>query len=349
MNAGPFSFLPLPSKGFIKGRLEQLKAGHIVLETAEGVFPVKVEGETVPIGEEVVFRLLREEPGLIVLSPYHTENLTEALPFFKELFAQDEDLGRRLIKAAVQESLPLTREVMLTIKKGLIQAEQRWGVKVHPRAIAFLQAQKIPLTPQSLLGALYILFPSVQKVMWQKFGGSLKFNPVLEELIQSAQGDQQNTADDKNTDPTKKQSLEEVFRETITFLQRQADQEVTLPHFVFYYFPTADREARWEGRSFAAPDPNGGEEEGAGREQGYAFRLEYQSPSLGQIQVYGGNNKSGLNITVMAERSLLDGNLLTGFRSYLEDKGWPVRSVQFQEYREEGDFSFSPLRIDGWL
>ena len=83
----------LRAKGFIQGHLEQSKDGQVILRTKQGVFPVKVEGEAVPLGEEVVFRLLREEPGLVVLSPYRLETLEEALPFYKELFAGEEDLG----------------------------------------------------------------------------------------------------------------------------------------------------------------------------------------------------------------------------------------------------------------
>ena len=71
------------AKGFIKGQLEQNKDGQVVLRTREGVIPVKVEGDGVPLGEEVVFRLLREEPGLVVLTPYRLETIGERCLFLK--------------------------------------------------------------------------------------------------------------------------------------------------------------------------------------------------------------------------------------------------------------------------
>ena len=114
------------------------------------------------------------------LSPYRLETLEEALPFYKELFAGEEDLGRRLLLAAVQESLPLTREVFFNLKKGLFTAEKEWGVKIHPRVVAFLQARALPLTPRTLLWALYVLFPSVQKVMWQRTGEQPPILPFLD-------------------------------------------------------------------------------------------------------------------------------------------------------------------------
>ena len=158
MGTGSLFPSQLGMNGLLKGQLEQSQDGRVLLRTKQGVFPVRVEGEGVPFGKEVVFRLLREEPGLVVLSPYRLETLGEALPFFKELFAGEEILGRQLLLAAVQENLPLTREVLFNLKRGLLTAEQAWGVKVHPRAVAFLQARALPLSPRTLLWAYMFCF-----------------------------------------------------------------------------------------------------------------------------------------------------------------------------------------------
>ena len=349
MGSGYLLPYQLGSKGFIKGQLEQSKDGRVVLRTKQGVFPVKVEGETVPLGEEVVFRLLREEPGLVVLSPYRLETLGEALPFFKELFAGEEVLGRKLLLAALQENLPLTREVLFNLKKGLITAEKQWGVKTHPRAVAFLQARNLPLAPRTLLWALYILFPSVQKVMWQQTSDQPPILPfsTKKEVDKGAEAGEKNTAV-----TTKDELLEVVFREARTFLRHQAHRDPGLPHHLFYYFPPTQAEIRWVGRGFASLDQTGEEEDNEHREQNqprYAFCLAYQSPVFGKLEIIGVNNQSGLNLKVLAASSVLSQNYFAGLQAYLEDKGWPVRSVEFEEYQVEEEANFQPLRIDGWL
>jgi|GEM_PF-3317231 hypothetical protein len=340
----------LRAKGFIQGHLEQSKDGQVILRTKQGVFPVKVEGEAVPLGEEVVFRLLREEPGLVVLSPYRLETLEEALPFYKELFAGEEDLGRRLLLAAVQESLPLTREVFFNLKKGLFTAEKEWGVKIHPRVVAFLQARALPLTPRTLLWALYILFPSVQKVMWQRTGEQPPILPFLDKRPVDKGAD---AAEKNNTAvATKDELLEVVFREAGTFLRHQAQHDPGLPHFLFYFFPTPQKEIRWAGRGFAPLDQTSDDEGNEGRapnRRRYAFCLAYQSAVFGKLEIIGVNNQFGLKLKVVADGSVLSPNHFAGLKAYLEEKGWPVQLVEFEEYQGEEAAPFQPLRIDGWL
>ena len=337
------------AKGFIKGQLEQNKDGQVVLRTREGVIPVKVEGDGVPLGEEVVFRLLREEPGLVVLTPYRLETIGEALPFFKELFAGEEDFGRKLILAAVQENLPLTREVLLNLKKDLITVEREWGVIVHPRAVAFMQARNLPLAPRTLLWALYILFPSVQKVMWQRTSDQ----PPILPFLAKRQADKRPEAGEKNTIvKPKDELLEAVFREARIFLWHQARRDPGLPQLLFYYFPTPQTEIRWVGRGFAYCDQTDGDEGDEHPEQNqprYAFCFAYQSPVFGKLEIIGVNNQSGLNLKVVADRVVLIQNYFAGLQAYLEDKGWPVRSVEFEEYQVGEIADFQPLRIDGWL
>ena len=277
------------------------------------------------------------------------ETIGEALPFFKQLFAGDEDFGHILLRAAIQESLPLTREVLSALKKGLLTVKRQWGVQIHPRAIAFLHSRAIELTPQSLLSALYTLFPSVQKMMWQKWGQGLISNSKLTEELVLALSVQEQSAVKKIPDATNKQGLEGVLREAITFLQCEAERDSTLPHFIFYLFPAVEQEARWEGRSFSDREKSEEQEESGGSGENYVFRLLYESPYLGQIEVYGVSNQSGINLTVKADRSVLESHLFASFQFYLEEKGWPVQVVQFEEFQAKEDVDLPPLRIDGWL
>lgn len=342
---------PFPARGFIRGCLEKNQTGEVVLKTREGVFPVKLEGEMVTLGEELVFRVLREEPGRLVLTPYRMETLPEALPFFKELFANEEATGIKLLLAAVQENLPLTREVLAGLKKGLLIAEREWGVQVHPRALAFLQARGIPLTPRTLLGALYTLFPAVQKVIWQKVGPKLLPAPVA--LLGNAE--KMATRGEEKETAVQGKGLEDFFTEAVAFLRQQAESEPALPHFLFYLFPAFPGEVRWAGRKFPAPEQQGPDPEAGakGKRAGFGFCLEYQSASLGRLQIIGSGDQQGIKLTVGAEQAVIDQNVLSGLGPYLCQKGWPVRSVEFHVHQGENGEELSPvlypLRIDGWM
>lgn len=343
---------PFPARGFIRGCLEKNQTGEVVLKTREGVFPVKLEGEMVTLGEELVFRVLREEPGRLVLTPYRLETLSEALPFFKPLFAGEEETGIKLLLAAIQENLPLNRETLAGLKKGLMTAERQWGVEIHPRVLAFLQARGIPLTPRSLLWALYTLFPAVQKIMWQKAGTGKKLlpEPVVQQgggLAEAAWRREEGEA------VTESEVLGEVLQEAVAFLQHQAEHEPALPHFIFYLFPALQREARWVGRKFPAPQSSDAEADAQMEPVDFGFCLEYQSTLFGHLQITGIGNQQGISLTVEAEEKVIAQSLLSGLGPYLAQKGWPVRSIAFQMYQGKKAEASSPvsypLRIDGWL
>jgi hypothetical protein len=276
------------------------------------------------------------------------ETLGETLPFFKELFANEEELGLKLLSAAMQEKLPLNRAVLTDLKKGLITVEKQWGLIVHPRALAFLQARSIPLTPRSLLWALYALFPTVQKVLWHKAGTADSLFPDFKR----EGGEREGRPDHPQTNgPAQKEVPAEICKETVAFLHQQARHDPTLPHFVYYLFPSSQEELRCTGRKFSMSTTDN-DKGGNGEEDGFAFALDYQSDFFGPLQITGVYNKLGLNLTIGAEPAVLDRNLLNGLGYYLAEKGWPVRSVQFQTYQERKEELppiFPPLRIDGWL
>ncbi len=358
----------LETHRFIKGTLVRSSAGQVILETSKGNFPVKIEGSDAPFDQEIIFRLIHEEPGLLVLSPYHVESLFETLPFLKNLFFTDEEAGMKLLQAVVKEGLPLTREVFCDLKKWLLTAEKVWGVKIHPQAFTFLMAKGIPITPKSVLWALYTLFPSVQKELWRMAASSEKLLPLLTEgrkenfetkqnlSLQDAAGDsalfKKELLDlftllpkhfrDKSSSLHSSDSLvDRLFKDAVKFLEVEARSDQSLPHVLLYLFNEDKPLVRWEGR--------GSSPAGLENNNNFSFRFHFKSALLGKIQVIGVNNKSGLNLMITVER-LLSPNYFQDLKPFLENKGWRIIGVHVQQYNEvKSKGSSLPLRVDGWL
>lgn len=358
----------LETHRFIKGTLVRSSAGQVILETSKGNFPVKIEGSDAPFDQEIIFRLIHEEPGLLVLSPYHVESLFETLPFLKNLFFTDEEAGMKLLQAVVKEGLPLTREVFCDLKKWLLTAEKVWGVKIHPQAFTFLMAKGIPITPKSVLWALYTLFPSIQKELWRMAASSEKLLPLLTEgrkenfetkqnlSLQDAAGDsalfKKELLDlftllpkhfrDKSSSLHSSDSLvDRLFKDAVKFLEVEARSDQSLPHVLLYLFNEDKPLVRWEGR--------GSSPAGLENNNNFSFRFHFKSALLGKIQVIGVNNKSGLNLMITVER-LLSPNYFQDLKPFLENKGWRIIGVHVQQYNEvKSKGSSLPLRVDGWL
>src|SRR5690554_4139606 len=159
--------------GFINGKLTQNDQGVLVLTTESRSIPVRLEGASIPLGKEVVFKFLRAEPGRLLLTPLSQwESLEENLPFLKNIPLAERDAWEALIKAAVQEKLPLDQDVLSALRKWSLTAEKSWGVKVAPRVFAFLIGKDFPITPATVLWALYARYPSVQKEIWRQFAAA---------------------------------------------------------------------------------------------------------------------------------------------------------------------------------
>lgn len=367
------SYLNLPTMfathRLLKGILAQRSNGQVVLKTDQGNIPVQLEGSEAPFGREIIFRVIREEPGMIVLSPYHIESLTEALPFLKELFRTDQQSALELIQAITNENLPLSREVFTDLKRWMLTAEKVWGVKVHPQAFTFLMAKELPITPKTVLLAIYTLFPSIQKEMWRMTEKGQQISQGWAEIWRGGQVPARgSTVRPEDVGPRieariftfltelpkvvkknyanysfpGKKEKEQMLPQAVTFLEAEARHDLSLPHFLFYLSSEDGRQqVKWEGRGERA-----GEAEPSGN---YSFRLGYQSPTLGAIEVIGVRNPTGLQLTIRAESSLaLD--RLKAMQPYLETKGWSISKFQLESVREIGNKDRSiPLRVDGWL
>src|SRR5690554_5512085 len=115
----------------LRGRVVKSAAGELLLKTPKGSFPVKLEGQPIPLGKEFAFKFLRQEPGRVILTPLSQwEYWQEALPFLQELPGADCDEWESWIRAAVRQGLPLDKEVLFSIRRWSLTAEKDWGVKV---------------------------------------------------------------------------------------------------------------------------------------------------------------------------------------------------------------------------
>jgi len=52
----------------LRGQLVKGEEGRLFLKTAKGVLPVRLEGEPIPLDREFTFKLLRYDPGRVVIA-----------------------------------------------------------------------------------------------------------------------------------------------------------------------------------------------------------------------------------------------------------------------------------------
>ncbi len=355
--------ITLGTHRFVRGKLQRANDGTVVLKTSSGSIPVKIEGNMLPLEQEEIFQLIREEPGLLLLAPYRKESLTEVLPFLKELLLNNEKEAMHLLQAAINEELPLTKEVFSSLKKWELTAEKIWGVKADPKVFAFLLAKKLPITPRSVIWAVYSLSPSIQKEIWKMAvrGGNL---PQLlkdregKSMVQNNETGKEILAEELSKQITSllerlnskksvlninKSKEEEILKEAAKFLEAEASKDPSFPQVVLYLCNEEKNQIRWEGKGFKAADES--------CKDSFSFRLTYQSPILGDLQISGVNNSTGLNLMVtFEEESRFSFNYFSELKDLLQSKGWKVKGLHFQHLKKTDKKEKPvPLRVDGWL
>lgn len=341
----------------LRGQLIKSADGGLFLKTTKGFFPVKLEGEPIPLGEEFAFKFLRHEPGRVVMTRLSQwEYWREALPFLTELPGTDAE-WQNLLQAAVRQGLPLEKEILLSLRRWVLTAEKNWGVKVDPEVFAFLLSKNLPVTPGSILLTLYLLFPRVQKEVWlnahafpkeTRNGRGEEIQGRLLSFFVSALA----KAAGKEENGTGLRGFwTGLLRTTAKFLAGQARQDENLPQMVVCLSPEPEKTVRWEGRGPAKGDRE---------EKGYSFRLTWRSQVLGRVEVTGVERKEEVELLIAVEEVLVKTQpaawkSLQEFKSYLEDKGWKVKQVVFskitdgEKTRARAAESFMPPRVDGWV
>ncbi|NLY89348.1 MAG: hypothetical protein GX085_06975 [Firmicutes bacterium] len=346
-----FSF-PTGIPRLLRGQLVKGEEGRLFLKTARGFFPVKLEGEPIPLGQEFTFKFLRHEPGRVVmtrLSPW--EYWQEALPFLKELPGNEEE-WQKLLQAALRQNLPLEKDILLSLRRWVLTAEKKWGVSVDPQVFAFLLKRNLPVTPGSILATLYLLFPRVQKEIWlnaHAFPGKTpggedeETGKRLISFFTSALA----KAGGKGEDGAGLRRLwTGLLRMATKFLAVQAGKDEGLPQMVVCFSPGPEKTVRWEGRGTA---------EGDEREKGYSFRLTWNSQVLGRVEVAGVAREEEAELLVAVEKAWAEAQpeawrALQELKPYLEDRGWRIKQVLFSRITE-GEEKAEPMppRVDGWV
>ncbi len=346
-----FSF-PTGIPRLLRGQLVKGEEGQLFLKTAKGFFPVKLEGEPIPLGREFAFKFLRYEPGPVVMTRLSTwEYWQEALPFLKEL-PGDEGEWQKLLQAALRQNLPLEKELLLSLRRWVLTAEKKWGVSVDPEVFAFLLKKNLPVTPGSIIAALYLLFPRVQREIWLNAHGFYGKTPGGEveetrEQLFSFFTSALAKAAGRGEEGAGGQGLwTGLLRMAARFLAGQAAQDETLPQMVVCLSPEPEKTVRWEGRG-----PAGGEE----KEKGYSFRLTWHSRVLGRVEVAGVAREDEVELLVAVEKAQAEAEpeawrALQELKSYLDDRGWKVKQVLFSKVAE-GEEKAEPMppRVDGWV
>lgn len=337
----------------LRGRVLKSAEGELFLKTPKGSFPVQLEGQSIPLGEEFAFKFLRHEPGRVILTPLSQwEYWQEALPFLKELPGAGSGCKEweSWIRAAVRQGLPLDKEVLLSLRRWSLTAEKNWGIKVDPEVFAFLLRKNLPVTPGSILLSLYLLFPRVQKEVWLNAlprpkgeqRGDEETGRQLLELITSGLA---KATGREESGEGRRGLWTGILRAAAKFLTGQACQDEAFPHLAFYLSPRPEKTAGWVGR---------GTGEGDG-EKGYSFRLTWHSKVLGQVEITGVERKEELDLLIGLERTAMESRpeVLRGckeIQSYLENRGWKVKNLFFSQLNgKKQERSFIPPRIDGWI
>lgn len=174
---------------FINGKLTKTIEGELFLKTSSGSIPVRIEGASVPLDQEVLFEFLRAEPGRLLLTPLtEWESLRQALPFLEGMSQAEQGTWEELVKAAVQEGLPLDQDVLLSLRKWSLTAEKSWGVKVAPQVFAFLLNKGLPVTQATALWALYARYPTIQKEIWRQLWSTQGQDDPVQTAGQSLSG-----------------------------------------------------------------------------------------------------------------------------------------------------------------
>ena len=351
-----FSF-PTDIPRLLRGQLVKGEEGRLFLKTAGGSFPVKLEGEPIPLGQEFTFKFLRYEPGRVVmtrLSPW--DHWQEALPFLKDLPGNEEE-WQRLLQAALRQNLPLEKEVLLSLRRWVLTAEKKWGVSVDPQVFAFLFKRNLPVTPGSILAALYLLFPRVQKEIWlnaHAFPGrpregekeEAKEEERLLSFFTSALAKLAGKAEEEDGRAGSRGLWTGLLRAAAKFLAAQAAQDEALPQMVVCLSPEPEKTVRWEGRGQPAGDE---------REKGYSFRLTWNSGALGWVEVAGVAREEEVELLVAVEKTRAElqpgaWRALQELKSHLEERGWKVKQVLFSKITEgEEKTELIPPRVDGWV
>ena len=134
----------------------------LVLKTNNGELPVRWLGTQAPLSERLLFSIVGHDDNSLILSMV-SQNEVDRLEFMLKEWGFDNLFPwRTIIGELVREEMPITREILLSLRQNLRLAQQEWGVAIHPRIIVYLLARNLTITPQTVFWALYRLYPNLR-------------------------------------------------------------------------------------------------------------------------------------------------------------------------------------------
>lgn len=175
------------------GKIISHSLDQALLEIAGRPLEAKVEGDLPPAGSTQMFQVKFDDQGRVILkvltgNPESASGNTNASFSFPSKAA----LQNTIVAALTREGLVPTKENVETVYHSLQEFQAKYQLPVKPQIIAFVLAQKWPVTPQTILVSWVYQDRGLRDELWNTLKGFLEQEPgaeVLAKLIQNLQPD----------------------------------------------------------------------------------------------------------------------------------------------------------------
>lgn len=302
----------MPTGETIRGELSRTENGSLVLKMQGGELPVRLLGTDLPLQQELVFQVIGREDASLLLSVVKPAD--HPLAGMLKSFGLDPAVSwHELIQGLIRENMPISRENLIQMERFLRIARQEWGVVLYPRVIAHLMSSGLSVTPDTVLAAIYRLFPEFRK----DFPGERRTLPVNPEDVKG---------------------LEQLFHGRFQALQGKEDTQ----NLSMFMNPTV-----WQTKDGGEIHWPAGQGESGSEDSKARFALELIPPNLGLVEINGiwEEHCCYLTFTVESGVAELFKAEISKWRTHLAAAGI-LAQVSVKAVAEETGL---PAFIDGWV